>query len=564
MRNANPPLAFRAGGMALIVAVTAWVYAGALNGDFVSDDVQLIVRNPHLSPLTLTNLRTIFTSHTAAVYMPVTMLSFALDRQFFGAGAPGHHAVNILLHALNALLLLSLLRRLGSSFGTALVVALLWALHPVQVESVAWIIERKNVLSTFFFLLAFRSYVDLSDRRRLLGSLLVVGFFLAAVLSKINTAVLPALMLAYDWVFVGRLRARGVGLAAVLLVVGGLVFAAHLSGNQAYYAQYHGNSGAVTLRTSLTVLPRYFGVVYAPIWLRTPPTVPLRSSWLEPAVVASLAIVIALVTIALVLLWRRRWEAFWLAWFGILLAPMTQIVPLPYLMSDRYLYLPLVGLLVPPVEWGRRLGTRFGLGPATLAAIATLAVSGVAALTVARVPIWHDADSLWADWALRVPGMAVDEPSGTEPNPEHRRRLEEAIARGKETAAIANNLGAMAYEAARLDEAVALLERAHRLDPADPTITLNLGRALLRSHRLEEAVSMLDEAVARAPLSYFAQLNLGRAALAQNDLTRARSALERARALVPNPTVAARELAELERRERSAPSGRIAPGVTRP
>ncbi len=537
--------------MALIAAITAATYARSIGGEFVSDDIRTVAENPLLDSLAPANLARIFTSFDGPNYMPLKVLSLAIDRQLFGEGPAGHHAVNVLLHVANAIAVYALLLRLGSSAAAALVIALLWAVHPVQVESVAWISERKNVLSTLFFLLAFHVHLGLSDRPRARGYVALVVLFVAALLSKINTIVLPAIIVAYEVMLRRRLRRRDLALATGLLAIGGFFAWVGLVRNPVIGAGYHGNSLAVTLRASATVVPRYLALIVDPSRLSSVHPVPLRSSWLDPPVLASVVLIVALVLATVFLAWRGRKEAFWLTWFGVTLAPMLNLVPFPALMADRYLYIPLVGALAPVVETAARLLPR---RPPLQFARPTVAAAAIVLAAWAardRIGVWHDPLTLWADWALRMPYATADRPYGPARRPREIALLRAALARDPRAFVVENNLGGIAFEESRLGDAVALLEHAHREAPTEPTIALNLGRAYLWSGRTADAARVLEDAARRDPLAFFVHLNLARAYLQLGDLDRAREALERARALQPQPRNWQREWMVLERLERA-------------
>ncbi len=515
----------------LIAVATTVAYLGSFTGTWISDDTDLIAGNPLIRSLSLTNLRTLATWFEANVnYIPLTYLSFAVDYQLFGLHPAGFHFSNLVLHVANAIVIYFLLLRLHESRGVAVSAALLWALHPVQVESVAWISERKNLLSTLFFLLAFAAYVRCSEAPRARGRVLVFVLYLAALLSKVNTIVLPAVTLAYELILRRRLRRQDVAMALGLLACGiGLAWV-NLHDNPSHGAAYHGGSLTVTLRTISTVIPRYLGIITVPFGLSSYYAVTLRGSWLEPTVAAAVIGIVALVLVTAWLGWRGAPAAFWLAWFGITLSPMLNLVPFPALMNDRYLYVPSLGLVVALVQLThaglQRLGlVRFARGLAAAVAL------GLGVLTFLRVPVFHDELSLWADWALKMPYISANQPYGAKPRTAEQRLLTAALARHPERAVLHNNLGAIAFEEGRLEDAIPLLVRARSLDPSDPAIALNLGRAYLVAGRLDDALQTIETAAALEPPSFFAHYNLATIHFRRGDLTRARAELDLAKTI---------------------------------
>ncbi len=536
--------------IAVLVLAAAVAYAGSFAGTWISDDVDTIAPNPVLRSLTWANLRTLATERTDGTnYIPLNFLSLAIDRQIWGPNPWGFHFTNLAFHVANAIVIFFLLLRLQESRGIAAAASLLWLLHPVQVESVAWISERKNVLSTLFFVLAFLEWLRFSERPTPWRYVLVLLFYLSALVSKVNTIVLPVLFLVCEIALHRRLRMREVLLTVPMFAIGALIAWANLHDNPSHGVAYHGGSLEVTLRTSATTIPRYWWNVVAPFDLSTYYPVPLRASWIDPTVAGAVAFIVALVALTLWLAAHGHPEAFWLAWFGITLAPMLNLVPFPALMNDRYLYIPLLGALVPLLRLGARLLARVGahsVGPALVGAIAL----GLGILTVWRVPAFRTPLSLWADMGLRTPYITSDQPYGPAARTEEKRLLTEALTRHPTRAALHNNLGGFAFEENRLTDALPFLERAHQLDPNDPAIALNLGRTYLWLRRIDEARRTLQLATTLEPPSFFAHLNLARAYMLQGDLRAARAELEIGKTLKKDPWFWQGFEQQLERAER--------------
>ena len=538
---------------AVIVVLSTIAYAGSFGGKWVSDDTVAIAENPLLRSLAPANLGLLLTTFDGPNYMPLKMVSLAVDYRLFGGDPTGYHAMNLAIHVANALLVYLLLLRFGESAATAFAVALVWAVHPVQVESVAWVSERKNVLSTLFFLLALLAYVRFSDAPRPRTYALVLVLFVCALLTKINTIVLPAITLAYELAWRFRLRTRDVLATLPMLVAGAVLAWVNLHGNPSHGAAYHGGSLWVTLRTSSTVVPRYVALVFAPLRLASYYAVPLRGSWLDPTVLASTIAIVGLGAVAAHLGWRRQRAGFWIVWFLVTLAPMLNLVPFPALMADRYLYIPLVGPLVLAAWALAAIARRVPWTRPALPIAAAAAALACTLLTWRRVPVFHDDLRLWADWALTTSYISSDHPYDAAPRTEEKRLLRDALARDDASGPLHNNLGAIAFEENRATDAVAELTRARALAPEDPAIALNLGRAHLLARQPEAAARILEDAVRLEPPSYYAHHNLARAYMLLSDTARARAELERARAIRPQwPDLASTTalLDRLEQRER--------------
>ena len=451
--------------VAVIVVLCVLTFVGSLDGGFVSDDVVLVRDNPRLSSLSLAKVGEIFRTFDGPNYTPVSVLSLAVDRYVWGPGGAGYHVTNVLLHTAWALLVYAILRRLGLAALAALLGAALWAVHPLQVESVAWMSERRNVLSGMFFFAAFLVYLDFSERPRARSYAAFVALHLLALLSKMNTMVLPAVCLAYEITFRHRLRRQDVLAALPPLALGVLVAWYNLTGNPIHGDVWYGGSRIVTWLSVAVVVFRYLGNVLLPFGLRPGYDVTLHGSALDPPVLASLLGLIALAGGTTLLVVRRRREAFGMLWFGITLAPMLNLlVPFRSLMNDRYMYLPLVGLvasLACALDGLRSAGARRMAGAA-----AALAVAACAVLSVRQVEIWSTPLTLWQSLADRpLPGA---DPVYRDPDYEGRvAYLREALIADPSSGAFHNNLGALYYSAGQMTEA--LVER----DTAQ-TVTLHV------------------------------------------------------------------------------------------
>ena len=402
------------------VAVGAVAFAcfpPALSGGFVSwdDDINL-VHNPRYRGLTWRHLRWMFSTVHGGSYQPLSWVTFAVDHALWGIDPFGYHLTNVALHAANAVLVyflaLVLLRHVrpataGRRAGAALA-ALLFALHPLRVESVAWVTERRDVLSAFFYLLALLAYLRMAAaeggarRRWLLGSLAAMAL---SLLAKAWAVTLPVVLVALDAYPLGRLGTAPTRLEAlrekapfVALSVAGAVLAAYAvrGFEQTRTFAQHGVLARVAQASYglcfylwKSVLP--FGL--SPLYLLEE-----RLNPAEPRYVACALAVLALTTA--VVLGRQRWPWALVAWtcYTTILLPVLGLVQAGMqITADRYSYLAclpwalVIGAAVEP--W---YGT---LRPATAASAAVLAV--LAALTVRQARVWHDSEALW-EHALRV------------------------------------------------------------------------------------------------------------------------------------------------------------------
>ena len=509
---------------ALIAVVTLAAYTGSFSGQFVSDDAAAVRDNPVIRALDWPHVRAMFTSFDDSNYIPIKVLSLAIDRRLWGTTPTGYHATNLAIHVGGALVIYALLLRLRFGALAACLTALLWAVHPLQVESVAWISERKNVLSGLFFFLAFHRYLVFVEQPRPATYAAVLGLFVLAVLSKMNTMVLPALCLAHALAFRFRLQWRDVWATLPMFGIAAVVGWYNLSGNPIHGALYHGGSALVTWLSSAVVVFRYLGNVFVPAALSIDYEVHLYGAVFDPPVLAAVLALLAIGCATVWLIRTRQRAGFWVLWFFITLAPMLNIIPFRSMMNDRYMYLALLGPLaliggvVPTNAPGRRRRAVMGA--------AAVAIVGCVWLTTQRVAVWASPFALWKDGCMHTMLIPAD-PVYVEDEWEAKVRFLRAAAEREPTSArVHNNLGGLYYEAGENAPAIAELEQAARLDPTNTIIALNLAEAYVRANRVAEATPLYASAVARDPYFYLAHMGRLRGAVAAGDVDTARRELD--------------------------------------
>jgi protein O-mannosyl-transferase len=399
----------------LLVAATLAFYNPIIHNQFIDfDDSSYILKNFQVqSGLTWDTVKWSFTTFRDGNWHPVTWLSHAWDGQIFHLNPAGHHYTNLLLHAANAVLLFLLLRQATGLTWPSLVVGALFALHPVNVESVAWAAERKNVLSMLFFLLALHGY----DRYARMGGrylyLLVNIFFILGLMTKPQIVTLPFVLLLWDY---WPLQRMGVGSAG-----GGLPAAttprsfrylvweklplfilAAADSVVTMVAQRAGNTVRTFTEVSVparleNVFVSYVRYIGKALW-------PSRFAALYPRPGNSLpawqvvgAVVLLLLISALVLRWRdQRYLAVGWFWFLGTLVPMIGIITVgEQTMADRYAYLPFIGLFVAIVWTLDVVASEHRIAGVWRAGVAILVVFTLGCLTYRQLGYWHDDETLW-------------------------------------------------------------------------------------------------------------------------------------------------------------------------
>lgn len=401
--------------IALILLVLA-VFAPVRHFGFVLlDDPVYVTANPFLdNGLTLKGLRWAFTTFYAEFWHPVTWLSLLLDHRIYGLNPAGYHVTNLLLHLASTLLLFDLLRRLTAATGKSLVVAALFAIHPLHVESVVWIADRKDVLAGFFFFLTLHAYVGYARRPHLGLWGLAFGLFLLGLMAKPVLVPVPFLLLFLDAWPLGRFSAAGRRAPAKRLLGEKLPFfaAAAAAAVVAWLAQHPDVPAApgahpvelstgASLSTAPVAVVTYLRQMLWPVDLSC--FYPAQSPGWRLVTVAGAVLLLASGFAAVM---RRRFPAQAVGWFWYLamLAPVAGAIQIgKHAHADRYTYLPLVGIFIllawsvplKPPKFFSAQGRR--IFPYLVTGTGVVAVLAAAALAWVQVQVWRNNVTLFSN-----------------------------------------------------------------------------------------------------------------------------------------------------------------------
>jgi len=525
--------------MLVALVVIVFVFAPVRHHGFVAyDDLDFLVNDPHVSGgVTAAGLQWAFAPSTAYAFTggPLTWLSHMVDFQFFGAAPGPHHIVNVVLHALNTVLLFLLLWRMTGGVGKSAVVAALFAAHPLHVESVAWISERKDVLSTTFWLLTTIAYVGYTRRVGLMRYALVFVLLTLGLMAKPVLATLPFTLLLLDaWplaraplVWADRRRWIPLVLEKLPLLVPA---AGAMWLTVAAQQQLGAVSSAIALPWSLrlenavvsyaTYLWKMLWPVDLAVFYPYPPDRPVWTGGVSVAVLVALSIVA----------WRaartRPYITVGWLWYVATLIPMIGLVQVgSHAMADRYTYVPLIGLFIA-VVWGvaeiaasGRLARRLATGLACAAIVAS------AVTARAQVHTWRDSEALWRQ-ALTVTTGNFRGHAGMAEVLASRGETDAAIAQYKEALRLAPdaaewhvNLGLLLAGKGEVVDAAFAFRRAVALKPDDAESHNNLGAMLARQGRTQEAVAHYRRSLDLNPAYALARRNLGLAFASEGAVT---------------------------------------------
>lgn len=548
---------------ALLALATLLTYARVAECGFVNyDDDLYFARNGWvLGGLSWEGVQWAFSTGALANWHPLTWLSLMLDRTLFGPGPRGPHLVNLLLHAANAVLLFLVLRRATGAHWRSALVAGLFALHPLRVESVAWIAERKDVLSGLFGLLSLWFYVRYAQARAGTGKeaeapgsappraalspwpfpgyRAALVCFALGLLSKPMLVTWPLLLLLLDWWPLARVAAgRQPGASGWLPVFAPLVrekapfFAlSFLFGAVTLAMQTQGGATgglaafplAARVGNALVSCARYLGKTIWPFDLAVIYPHPGHWPWL--AVAGAGALVLGLSALALWQAARRGWLFTGWFWFLGTLAPVIGLVQVGLqAMADRYTYLPLIGLFIA-VAWGgcellgrvvadrAARGLAGGLAGALLLACAVRTADQVrhweSGLTLARHALAVTERNFIAHEILGAALLEAGQPTAAI------EQLQSAVRIRPDYVPAWNQLGLALARAGALGEAEASLRHALELNPANAEVLNNLGSVLTDQKRDDEAEAAFRLAVRHNPAAAEALNNLGRLAAAR-------------------------------------------------
>ena len=511
--------------VALLVACVWAVYGPCLGHDFLTnwDDQKYVVANETIRGLTPAHLRQAFTTFYVGNYAPVQILSYMLDYTLWGMRPAGYIAVDILLHCGVGILLYLLVLRLEACRFAALLAAAIFLLHPVQVEAVAWISQRKTLLAAFFFLLALHAWLGANEaegargRRLYLASL---AAFILALLAKVSAIVLPAVLLLHTLCYPREGRTRSfraiVPFVVVAVPAAWLAVASQAPDAGGGRVGFHGGSPLATFLTMIPVLADYLRLLVWPQDLSALYEPTLRTG-LDGTVLLCAGLLL-LIGAAGVLLWHRsRRHLFWYGLFFLGLGPVMQVVPLVTLMNDRYLYLPLLGaapLAAVAVAVVRERGK--GGVHRLLTAVMFVVLVVLALLARDRTTVWRSSLSLWDDTVRKVPGSVQawfglgdaygEAGRGGEAMNAYRR----ALAINPYHADTLQNLGISYLQGGDAAAAKPLLHRLVRLRPGSSEAFFLLGNCHFQAGEWSEAERAYERALSLDPRSGDALLNLGK------------------------------------------------------
>lgn len=566
----------------LLVIVTLAVYGQVTNYGFINyDDPKYVYDNPYIQ--SGLNKESVFWSLTATYvsnWHPITWLSHMIDVEIYGINPGGHHLTNVIFHIVNSLLLCIILKKATGGLWQSGFVAALFALHPLHVESVAWISERKDVLSALFWMLTMWGYIAYVERPNIYRYILVVVFFILGLMAKPMLVTLPFVLLLLDYWPLKRLKIENCqlsrkGFRPLIFILRSSVFWEKIplfllvAASCIITFSVQKTGGAVG---SLEILPlntrianalvSYISYVVKMVWPFNLSVFYPHPKLLPAWQVAGAGFLILTISLFVILNIRVRPYFFvgWL-WYLVTLIPVIGLVQVGrQAMADRYTYIPLIGLFIviawegssSVLKWCSKKWseeneqTSYGHLILSMAAISTLIVFSV--VTWFQIQVWDNSIKLY-EHALRVSGdsyvmhynlgntffyqdkfdKAID-------------HYEQALSIDTQSSEANNNLGLALFRMNRIDEAVGRYLHALHLDPHFSEPHNNLGNVYASQGELNKAIHHYHEALRLDPKLSDAHNNLGLALIQKGFIDKAIARFQKTLEIEPHHAGAARNL----------------------
>ncbi|MBI3331863.1 tetratricopeptide repeat protein [Candidatus Peregrinibacteria bacterium] len=453
----------------LLAVITAVVFSPIVANGFVHlDDALLIYRNPAVQQISFWSLKEIFTTYDPELYVPLTLLTYQIEHALFGLNPVVYHSTNLLLHIGSSILLLWIFLTLTNNRFVAFLCSLLFAIHPLQTEAVAWAAARKDVLSGFLFFASIAAYVRYQKEEARRWYRKSIGLFALALLAKVSVIMLPLVLILLD-VWQRRPLARRALIEKSPYFLLSLLFGVIAIMGKTRNLESTDPLTTVLLAAKSTLfylwkllIPMHLGAIYpefGPVTLHNP-------QFLGIAIGLGVLLIIGLIAA-----WKSRTAAFGLGFFLLMLIPnYTNFFKNAFLFfaSDRYVYLALPGLFFLIALAVDRLMNAQRRWIATLTASVTgIVLVFFAGLTATQARIWKDTVALY----------------------------ENTLADYPEATLVWNNLGDHYMQTGNFAKAEEAFERAVALDPALIVIRVNLGNAYREHGRIEEAMRNYQRAI---------------------------------------------------------------------
>jgi tetratricopeptide (TPR) repeat protein len=543
-----------------LILSTLIAYWQLQHHDFINfDDEVYVVKNYHVQDgISIKSIKWAFTAYSASNWHPLTWLSHMLDYQLYGLKPAGHHLTSRFLHIINVLLLFVVFIKATNNIWQSSLIAALFAIHPVHVESVAWVAERKDLLSTFFWLLTLWFYIKYVEHRSIYRYFPVLLFFAFGLMSKPMVVTLPCVLLLLDYWPLNRFRAsdfipyltsrQHLSLFSLIIEKIPLFILSAISCVITFYAQKYGGAVAsldfipYKIRISNAIIsyinylinmfwPFNLGVFYPypeyfPFW----------------KIMVSLLILISITFFSIKLKQKPFFLVGWLWYLGTMVPVIGIIQVGSQSMADRYTYIPSIGISII-IAWGvPEIFSKFRYKRPFLLALTSVFLFLLMILTWIQVSYWKNSISLFKH-TIRVTEKNYTAYNSLGVALASQDKFDDAILNYKHALCIKpdytsalNNLGNALENKGHYDEAIKHYLKVIEIDPNYVGAYLNIGNIMQKEDRFDEAISNYKKALSIEPEYIDAYHNLGVAFYRKGDFSEAINCLQEALRINPNNT----------------------------
>lgn len=533
----------------LLVLITASVYRQVINFDFINyDDNEYVFNNPHVqNGITYDSIIWAFTTGHSSNWHPLTWLSHMTDCRIFGLWAGGHHLTSLVFHIINSLLLFFVFQKMTGGKWQSAFMAALFALHPLHVQSVAWISERKDVLSAFFWMLTLLAYVRYVRRPDRPSYVLVLAFYLLGLMSKPMVMTLPFVLLLLDYWPLNRFRLDGSQKNRVAKIAGlfwekiPLFILTAASAGITFLAQ--DKWGAVRSFDMIPLTHRLSNMLISYVQYIVKFLYPIKLGIFYPypegvpgwKLIASIMVLTAVSWAAIKLINRKPWFIVGWLWFLGTLVPVIGIVQVGIQsMADRYMYLPMIGLLIL-ISWGiPELFCKWRYRKTILSLSSAFVILVFLWITHIQLTYWTDTYTLFTR-ALAITdnnafayNVVADELALKGDYKTAEKYFLAALAIKADDADAIKGLGRLAYHKKDYDKAIYYYQNALVIRPADREILnmtgkayYNLGLVASKQGNINDALNNYKKAIGINPDFADAHKSLADVLFSKGDMAQA-------------------------------------------
>lgn len=502
----------------IIIFITFCTYFNSLQNEFIDywDDNTYITGNELIKSLSFSNIKLIFSSTFSYEYYPISLLSYAIDYHFWKLNPMGFRITNVFLHSINAILIFSIILTITNKFSASFIAAIIFIIHPVNVESVAWLAERENVLSFLFFLLSLYLYIKSQETSKKLYYFASLNIYIFAILSKALPVTLPFILLLYDFCFTRKNLQEKILYKIPFLFISCITSIITVTTFKGIPTLgIYSESPYLKMLSMFRIFSTYVEKIFIPVRLNNFYVNYLSLSFFDYEIIISV-LILSLITFFAYKSCKKEIVIFFcITWFFITLIPVSNVFPTCQWMADRYLYFPSFGFSLFIVILYEKILQRCksfkNSGKLKIITVTFLImlIAFYSTLTVRRNRIWKNSITLWEDCVKKDPNGALAH----------------------------TYLGGAYMKRGFKDKAVVEFKRALQINPKRASVWANLAYIDINNGQLEEAFKKIRLALYFEADNYEAHNALGMYYMCKTKYNRAIVEFQRTLELQPESII---------------------------